>query len=174
MALAGGPDLLALDEPTTGLDVTTQAAILALLAGLQRQDGMAMICVSHDLGVLARLCGRLAVMYAGRLIEVGPTAALPARPAHPYAAALLASVPRLSQPALPEPIQGAPPTGAKRPAGCGFAPRCALTTARCGQERPPLAEIAPQRRAACFHALTAPHPPPPLCHPACARPPPPP
>lgn len=155
MALAGEPEVLLLDEPTTGLDVTTQAAILDLLAELQHASGVAMICVSHDLGVLSRLCRHLAVMYSGQLIEDGPTKALLARPGHPYAAALLSSVPRLTHPGIPLPIPGVPPAPSARPFGCSFSPRCVLADARCHAQRPMLREIGTLRHAACFHVATA-------------------
>jgi peptide/nickel transport system ATP-binding protein len=155
MALAGGPDLLLLDEPTTGLDVTTQLAILDLLGDLGRETGVAMICVSHDLGVLSRLCDRLAVMYAGALAEAGPVAQVLAEPAHPYTRALLASVPRLSHPGLPPAIPGAPPGPFARPPGCAFAPRCARAQADCHAIRPALATTE-SRAVACLHPETGP------------------
>jgi peptide/nickel transport system ATP-binding protein len=155
MALAGGPDLLLLDEPTTGLDVTTQLAILDLLADLGRQTGVAMICVSHDLGVLSRLCDRLAVMYAGALVEAGPVARVLVAPAHPYARALLASVPRLSHPGLPPAIPGAPPGPFARPPGCAFAPRCPRVEVDCQAIRPRMV-LLDDRQVACLHPQTGP------------------
>lgn len=130
MALACGPKLLLLDEPTTGLDVTTQAGILDLLGDLRRETGMAMVCVSHDIGVLARLSARVAVMYAGRIVEERPTATLLTRPAHPYARALLASVPRIDSPGLPPSIPGSPPPPGMSGPGCAFAPRCSRAALR--------------------------------------------
>jgi peptide/nickel transport system ATP-binding protein len=106
MALAGEPDVLLLDEPTTGLDVSTQAALLDLLVDLRHRGRVAMVCVSHDLGVLARLCDRIAVLYAGAMIEEGPLPAVLTRPGHPYTRALAASIPRLSATGLPLPIEG--------------------------------------------------------------------
>ncbi|MCC5976396.1 MAG: ABC transporter ATP-binding protein, partial [Rubellimicrobium sp.] len=158
MALACGPKLLLLDEPTSGLDVTTQAAILSLLEDLRRETGMAMICVSHDVAVLGRLTRRIDVMYAGRIVEERPSEALIARPAHPYARALLASVPRLDRPGLPRPApEGPPATGP----GCAFAPRCARRHAACAA-RPPLSSLAQDAPAdgavACFAPEPAPLP----------------
>ena len=154
MALSCAPQLLLLDEPTTGLDAFTQAGILDLLDGLRRETGMAMVCVSHDIGVLARLTARVAVMYAGRVVEDRPVADLLARPAHPYARALLASVPRLSAPAIPPSIPGRPPAPGSPDRGCAFAPRCAQAQALCAT-LPPLREIAPHAWVACHRPKTA-------------------
>ena len=148
MALACGPKLLLLDEPTTGLDVTTQAGILDLLDELRRETGMAMVCVSHDIGVLARLTARVAVMYAGRIVEDRPTADLLTRPAHPYARALLASVPRIESPGLPPSIPGSPPPPGRAGPGCAFAPRCNRAIAACEQV-PALSPLADGGRIAC-------------------------
>lgn len=131
MALACRPKLLLLDEPTTGLDVTTQAGILDLLDELRGETGMAMVCVSHDIGVLARLTARVAVMYAGRIVEDRPTAELLTRPAHPYARALMASVPRIESPRLPPSIPGSPPAPGMTGPGCAFAPRCPRAHSAC-------------------------------------------
>jgi peptide/nickel transport system ATP-binding protein len=153
MALAGAPDLLLLDEPTTGLDVTTQVGILDLLAEIRATQGMAMVCVSHDLGVLARLCDDIAIMYAGRIIEQGPVSTLLTHPAHPYARALLASIPRLAEARIPASIPGRPPAPEQALAGCRFAPRCQHTSAICGETVPAyraLATIAPHQ-IACHH-----------------------
>ena len=148
MALACGPKLLLLDEPTTGLDVTTQAGILDLLGELRRETGMAMVCVSHDIGVLARLTARVAVMYAGRIVEDRPTADLLTRPAHPYARALLASVPRIESPGLPPSIPGSPPPPGRAGPGCAFAPRCNRAIAACEQV-PAFSPLADGGRIAC-------------------------
>lgn len=148
MALSCAPQLLLLDEPTTGLDVSTQAKILDLLDDLRRDGGMAMVCVSHDIGVLARLTARVAVMYAGRVVEDRPTADLLTRPAHPYARALLASVPRLMVPAIPPAIPGRPPSPGEDDTGCAFAPRCLKASEVCAK-RAPLQDIAPDGRVAC-------------------------
>jgi len=151
MALAGEPDLLLLDEPTTGLDVTTQLGILGLLADLRRDRGMAMICVSHDLGVIATLCDHVAIMYAGRLIETGPTRTILRNPAHPYSRALLAAIPRISTARIPSSIAGRPPAPDQPLPGCRFAPRCAHVMADCHAG---IAELAPQGHdqwVACRH-----------------------
>jgi peptide/nickel transport system ATP-binding protein len=151
MALAGQPDLLLLDEPTTGLDVTTQLGILELLEGIRRQQGMAMVCVSHDLGVLARLCDDIAIMYAGRIIERGPAARLLTQPAHPYSRALLASIPRLSAARIPTGIPGRPPAPEQILAGCRFAPRCRLADQACRDAVPPVRNLTADHRIACHY-----------------------
>ncbi len=138
MALAGGPELLVLDELTTGLDVTTQAHILDLLDEIRARTGVAMVYVSHDLGVIARVSASLAVMYAGEVVELGATAALFARPRHPYTRGLLGSVPRLDQAGLPQALPGQPPAPLARPPGCAFAPRCAFADEQCVRAAPPL------------------------------------
>ena len=122
MALAGEPELLLLDEPTTGLDVTTQLGILDLLVELRDATGMAMVCVSHDLGVIARLSARMVVMYGGEVVEDASTADLLTQPAHPYARALLRSIPRLESSAIPQSIPGRPPAPGQILAGM---PLCA-------------------------------------------------
>jgi peptide/nickel transport system ATP-binding protein len=154
MALAGEPDVLLLDEPTTGLDVTTQAALLDLLVDLRQRGRVGMVCVSHDLGVLARLCDRIAVMYAGAMIEEGPLAAVLTRPGHPYTRALAASVPRLNATGLPLPIKGRPPSLFDLPPGCRFAPRCAFVQDACSKSRPALTPTGPDCRVACLFPLT--------------------
>jgi peptide/nickel transport system ATP-binding protein len=159
MALACQPRLLLLDEPTTGLDVSTQAGILDLLDALRDETGMAMVCVSHDIGVLARLTGRVAVMYAGRVVEDRPAAALLARPAHPYTRALLASVPQIAHPAIPPSIPGLPPAPGSTEDGCAFAPRCTRAQAACATV--PRLDALPQvGRVACHAPDTSALPPP--------------
>lgn len=148
MALACEPKLLLLDEPTTGLDVTTQAGILDLLDELRRETGMAMVCVSHDIGVLARLTARVAVMYAGRIVEDRPTTDLLTRPAHPYARALMVSVPRIDSQGLPPSIPGNPPPPGTAGPGCAFAPRCARAHAACDHE-PALSPLPEGGGVAC-------------------------
>ena len=140
MALIAEPDLLIADEPTTALDVTIQAEILELLGRLKDQLGMAMILVTHDMGVVARHADRVGVMYAGRLVETGPTRALFRRTRHRYTRALLDSIPSLEQDRGVElfSIPGSPPDPAETVPGCRFAPRCAAATDRCRAERPPL------------------------------------
>jgi peptide/nickel transport system ATP-binding protein len=155
MALAGRPRLLLLDEPTTGLDVTTQLGILELLGKLQRDENMALVCVSHDLGVIAQLCRRLAVMYAGRVVETGRTAAILAAPRHPYAAALLESIPRIADGVLPQSIPGRPPAARERGTGCHFAPRCGSAGDACRERAPPLVDLADGHLTACFHPVAA-------------------
>ena len=154
LALAGEPELLLADEPTTALDVTTQAEILALLAELQRSTGLGLLLITHDLGVVAEVADRAAVMYAGRIVEEGPVAELFAAPRHPYTAGLLASV-ALEQVApgsrLPE-IGGTVPSLLALPPGCAFAPRCAMASPRCRQAAPLLLQQG-GRASACHHPL---------------------
>lgn len=153
-ALVARPSVLLADEPTTALDVTTQATVLDLLAQRARDRGLALVLVSHDLGVVARTCQRVAVMYAGRVVEEGPTDALLNHPAHPYTAALLRSRPPLP-PAPPvqrlATLPGAPPPPSQRPVGCAFAPRCPSVGARCLESVPALEPRAGDRACACFH-----------------------
>jgi len=141
MALACDPDLLIADEPTTALDVTIQAQILELLAQLRRELGMAVLMITHDLGVVAEICDRVEVMYAGRIVERAPTETLFRRPRHPYTVGLLGSIPRLGhkQPKLPTIAGMVPPPGARGP-GCYFADRCPRRIDRCAREIPPLAD----------------------------------
>ena len=151
MALAGEPDALLLDEPTTGLDVTTQAHILELLRDLAAARNMAMVYVSHDLGVIARVCDRVQVLYGGETMLTGPTAEVLRDPAHPYARGLLASIPRLSDRTLPRALEGRPPPPGQRRRGCAFAARCALATETCQAERPPLIAGAGAQSTRCFY-----------------------
>ncbi|HEX9633615.1 MAG TPA: ABC transporter ATP-binding protein [Gemmatimonadales bacterium] len=150
MALAARPRLLIADEPTTALDVTTQAQILALLADLTGRLGMAMLLITHNLGIAAAVADRVAVMYAGRIVEVAPRAALFAHPAHPYTRGLLQAAPRLDGPTRPTPaIPGAVPSATAWPEGCRFRPRCAHAWDRCNSE-PTLAATAPDHTARCW------------------------
>ena len=153
MALACEPKLLIADEPTTALDVTIQAQILDLLRQLVAERGTALILITHDLGVVAGMCERVCVMYAGTVVEEAATPELYASPRHPYTLGLLQSVPRLDTPrrAPLRPIQGAPRDMLSPPAACPFQPRCYAATAECGQALPRLDEVAPDHRAACFH-----------------------
>jgi oligopeptide transport system ATP-binding protein len=158
MALACQPQLIIADEPTTALDVTVQAQILALLKELTRETNSAMILITHDLGVVARYADRVAVMYGGRLVETAPARRLYKSPRHPYTRGLMASVPRLDgdteRPLIP--IEGQPPDLATLPPGCAFAPRCKDATDLCRAERPPLFESEPNHFSACFfHARLA-------------------
>jgi len=155
MALACGPSLVLADEPTTALDVTIQAQILELMRELSRRLGVAMLIITHNLGVVARYADRVNVMYAGRIIERATAAELYANPRHPYTLGLLRSVPRLDEPmrARLVPIEGQPPDLARLPKGCAFAPRCAFRVARCEAESPPLEEVAGGGHvAACFES----------------------
>jgi oligopeptide/dipeptide ABC transporter ATP-binding protein len=153
MALSCGPKLLVADEPTTALDVTMQAQVLELIVDLQRQFGMAMILITHDLGVVAESCSRAIVMYCGSVIENAPIEQIFARPRHPYTAGLLASIPRIGEKtreALPV-IPGMVPDLLHLPAGCRFADRCEKVQARCRESRPPLT-TSPDKQSsvACY------------------------
>jgi oligopeptide/dipeptide ABC transporter ATP-binding protein len=150
-ALAGDPRLLLADEPTTALDVTIQRQILALVARLQRARNLAVLWVTHDLGVAAQFVQRLAVMYAGRMVEVGPTGEVFAAPQHPYTAALLAAVPSTAgeRAALGQ-IPGSPPDPARLPPGCSFAPRCRQARPECTATEPALEPRAAAAAAACL------------------------
>jgi peptide/nickel transport system ATP-binding protein len=156
MALAGEPEALLLDEPTTGLDVTTQAHILELLREINAETGTAMVYVSHDLGAIARVCDRVAVLYAGEVVLQGTTRQVLATPLHPYAHGLLASIPRLSDARLPAALDGRPPAPGDAGPGCGFAPRCALAGERCRQERPALRLLADGQLVRCHFAEQTP------------------
>jgi peptide/nickel transport system ATP-binding protein len=152
MALSCDPALLIADEPTTALDVTVQAQILDLILKLRADFGSSVLLITHDMGVVARVADRVAVMYAGNLAEAGATRAIFGHPRHPYTQGLLASIPRLDGPKLARlpAIPGAPPAPHDRPAGCAFQPRCGYRIARCA-ERPPLAQAGDQL-AACWRS----------------------
>jgi len=153
MALAGEPQVLLLDEPTTGLDVTTQAHILELLRDLARESGMAMVYVSHDLGAIARVCDNVAVMYAGEIVLQGNTRQILLEPRHPYARGLLASIPRLKEAKLPRALDGRSPAPGETGDACAFAERCALKQQRCISERPALQLLKSDEFVRChFHA----------------------
>ncbi len=154
MALSCRPDVLIADEPTTALDVTIQAQILELLKRLQRDEGTAIILITHDLGVIANICSRVAVMYAGRFVEEAASDELFGRPRHPYTLGLLESIPRLDEAKGSQltPIEGQPPDLAHLPPGCPFRARCPVAIDRCSLEEPPLAG-EPGHRVACFVAL---------------------
>jgi peptide/nickel transport system ATP-binding protein len=161
MALAGEPDVLLLDEPTTGLDVTTQAHILELLRDLATETGTAMVYVSHDLGAIARVSDRVAVMYAGELVLEGPARRLLKQPAHPYARGLLLSIPRLKEAVVPASMPGRPPPPGGAGQGCAFAERCPMAEQRCRDERPALEPTAAQEMVRChFHERVEQLPPP--------------
>ena len=155
IALACRPRLLIADEPTTALDVTIQAQILDLLEALQDELGMAVLFVTHNLGVVAEIADRVAVMYAGRIVEEGPVRAVLARPAHPYTRALMASVPTLSAQGRDRSrrlaaIPGRVPSPTRLPAGCSFAPRCGFATTACTAAEPPLEAAAPGHLVRCI------------------------
>jgi oligopeptide transport system ATP-binding protein len=152
MALACNPKLIVADEPTTALDVTVQAQILALLKQLTREANSALILITHDLGVVARYADRVVVMYGGRIVETAPALELYARPHHPYTRGLMASIPRLDGDTGRRlvPIDGQPPDLANLPPGCAFAPRCQYATERCRLERPLLEAVGDRHYKACF------------------------
>jgi peptide/nickel transport system ATP-binding protein len=153
MAIACRPRLLIADEPTTALDVTIQAQILDLLRDLQAEFGMALLLVTHDLGVVAEMADTVAVMYAGRVVEQAPCAALFAHPAHPYAGGLIACLPRIERDVMPMPIPGVVPPPGRLPPGCAFAPRCGRAAPECAIVSPPLGLVGAAHRAACLHPL---------------------
>jgi oligopeptide/dipeptide ABC transporter ATP-binding protein len=151
MALACNPKVLIADEPTTALDVTIQAQILDLMVGLNRDFGTAIILITHDLGVVAEVCKRVNVMYAGKIVESGPSSKLFANPQHPYTMGLLKSVPAIGDNVKEplHPIGGLPPDLLAPPEGCRFRPRCPRAQAKC-LEAPPLMETAPGQHARCW------------------------
>ncbi len=150
IALSCEPQVLIADEPTTALDVTVQAQILEILDRLQRSHDMAVLLITHDLGIVAGRADRVAVMYAGRIVETAPTNRLFEHPAHPYTQALLASVPRLTGPLQRlSPIQGTVPNPSAWPAGCRFHPRCPYAFDRC-QQHPPVRAVAEGHETACW------------------------
>jgi len=153
MALACEPELLIADEPTTALDVTVQAQILDLLRGLVRERGMALLLITHDLGVVREMCERAVVLYAGRVAEEAPVGELLGRPFHPYTSGLAASIPSIAtrRPRLPQ-IPGTPPNPAALPPGCAFAARCPAAVERCRTERPEPSLPVDGRRAACHRS----------------------
>jgi oligopeptide/dipeptide ABC transporter ATP-binding protein len=151
MAIAAPPRLLIADEPTTSLDLTIQAQYLALLKELQQRHRLAMIFVTHNLGIVARMCDRVAVMYAGRIVEMGPVRAIFKAPAHPYTRALLQSIPRLGAKLdRLTAIDGQPPDLARLGAGCAFAPRCPEAMERCWREAPPEITLSGSRVTRCW------------------------
>jgi len=152
VALAADPELLIADEPTTALDVTVQAQVLDLLERLRRERRLGILLITHDLGVVARSCDRLVVLYAGEVVEEGATADVLRAPAHPYTRGLLASVPRLGETAgagALATIPGVVPSLAQRPAGCPFHPRCDVRRPECDRVEPPRVELGAGRAARC-------------------------
>ena len=153
MALACEPALLIADEPTTALDVTIQAQILELLRELQQRLGMAILIITHDLGVIAELVDEVIVMYAGQIVESAPVAALFSDPQHPYTIGLLGSIPRLDvERERLATIEGTVPSPANQPVGCRFAPRCPFADSRCHAEPPPLRALGVDHQVACWKA----------------------
>ena len=155
MALACEPELLVADEPTTSVDVTIQAQILDLIAELQQRLALSVLLITHDMGVIASLCHRVDVMYAGRIVESGSALDVFDRPAHPYTAGLFRSTPRLDvlRPRLLS-IGGAPPDVRQPPPGCAFHPRCPIATDTCTGAMPSLVPVAPSHAAACWYPFS--------------------
>jgi oligopeptide transport system ATP-binding protein len=152
MALALEPDLIIADEPTTALDVTVQAQVMDLLAELQREFTMGLILITHDLGVVADVADKIAVMYAGRIVETAPVHEIYKAPAHPYTKGLLRSIPRLDQKGRElYAIKGLPPNLLHIPPGCAFNPRCPQARDRCRTDVPPLYQVSPVRASACHY-----------------------
>ncbi|HXA94826.1 MAG TPA: ABC transporter ATP-binding protein [Candidatus Dormibacteraeota bacterium] len=163
MALSCNPALVLADEPTTALDVTIQAQILELMKSLSRRLGVAILMITHNLGVVARYADRVNVMYAGKIVERATAREIYANPRHPYTLGLLRSVPRLDEPrrAKLQPIPGQPPDLSRLPGGCSFAPRCGYVIDRCRAEEPPLETVAADHVSACWlakdlHAVATP------------------
>jgi oligopeptide/dipeptide ABC transporter ATP-binding protein len=152
MALACRSEILLCDEPTTALDVTIQAQIVDLLRDLQKEEGLGLIFVTHDLALIRQIADRICIMYAGLIVESGPSAEIFAHPRHPYTQALLAALPDIEQSTgRLVPIEGTPPNPRGFPAGCRFAPRCAKATEICRTSRPELEQSASGTQTACFH-----------------------
>ena len=151
MALALNPDIVIADEPTTALDVVVQAQILNLLKRLKREYNMSMIFISHDLSVIAELADKIAIMYAGEIVELGPAENVYTRPAHPYTQLLLKAIPRLHAPrGKLAYIPGSPPDLRKPPRGCRFAPRCPFAQPRCREEEPPYVSLGEKHVVKCW------------------------
>ncbi len=152
IALSAGPKVIIADEPTTSLDVTIQAQYLDLLKNLQHDTGVGLIFVTHDLGIVAKMCDDVVVMYAGKAVEHGPVRQVFGAARHPYADALLRSVPKMGSKEPLFRIEGQPPNLADLPPGCSFEPRCSMAQERCAAAVPPLVEVGPNHQAACFRA----------------------
>ena len=157
LALAAGPRLLIADEPTTALDVSVQAQVIALLKRLCRERGMAVMLITHDMGVIAEACDRVAVMYAGRIVEIGPVRGVIHTPAHPYTVGLMGAIPAMSgeRERLLQ-IDGAMPRLGEIPEGCAFHPRCPQAWAHCRGERPELMTVGASRAACWLHDVGSP------------------
>jgi oligopeptide/dipeptide ABC transporter ATP-binding protein len=156
VAISGQPDVLIADEPTTALDVTIQLQYLKLLKRLQQETGTAILFITHDFGVVSRMCDRVAVMYAGRIVECGPVHQILERPAHPYTQALIASVPRMTGSiGRLTTIEGQPPSLMNLPDGCRFAPRCTFADTRCREAYPEKHEISVGHTADCWRLAPA-------------------
>jgi oligopeptide/dipeptide ABC transporter ATP-binding protein len=155
VALSCEPKLIIADEPTTALDVTIQAQILELMKTLTRRLGVALIIITHNLGVVARYADRVNVMYAGRIVETGTARDIYHRPSHPYTLALLRSVPRMDQPrkAKLDPVEGQPPDLMRLEIGCAFQPRCRFAVARCREAVPALEAVSEGHHSACFETV---------------------
>jgi oligopeptide/dipeptide ABC transporter ATP-binding protein len=150
IALSAGPELIIADEPTTNLDVTIQAQYLSVLKDVQRQTGVALLFITHNLGIVARMCDRVAVMYAGRIVEQGSVKTLFREPRHPYTQALLSSIPKIGSRDPLYAIPGTPPDLADLPGGCAFHPRCPHAWDRCRVEEPDEAPVVPEHLARCW------------------------
>ena len=150
MPPSADPEFIIADEPTTALDVVVQRDVLAMILEAQQQFGSSMLFVTHDLTVHANIANRLGIMYAGRLVEEGPTAELFHKPLHPYTAHLIASLPRIGDMKPKAALHGTPPSLADPPSGCRFHPRCPLAMDICKEAHPAMTTVAPGRRVACF------------------------
>ncbi len=150
VALSGEPGIIIADEPTTSLDVTIQAQYLDLLRRLQKDTGVGLIFVTHDLGIVAKMCDDVIVMYAGKTVERGSVREIFNNPNHPYTSALIRSVPKLGSKDPLYRIEGQPPDLSNLPQGCSFASRCAIADDHCFEHEPPLIEVGPRRLAACW------------------------
>lgn len=150
MALVNKPRLLIADEPGTALDVTIQAQILSLLKALVKEADIAVLLITHDLGVIREMAERVYIMYAGQIVEEGLTTGIFDNPKHPYTQGLLSSVPRLTGEVLAEGIPGTVPDYTEAPSGCRFHPRCVQAMPECAQQKPPIVEISSKRRVACY------------------------
>lgn len=158
MALSGEPKVVVMDEPTTGLDVVTQAAVIDEIHRIRTMRDIAIVYVSHDLAVVSQLADRVAVMYAGRIVEEGRASTVLTNPAHPYTRGLIQSTPDHTRPSRLDPMAGTAVGVEDRPLGCAFAPRCPQQSAQCLDDRPATLTIAPEHSAACFHAEQTPPP----------------